>query len=32
MHRGGGWTSMQTVKKYVEETEIANEGISDEET
>lgn len=25
--QAGGWTSMQTVQRYVEETEIANEGI-----
>jgi integrase len=31
VQQAGGWTSMQTVKKYVEETEIANEGIGDDE-
>ena len=29
--QAGGWTSMQTVQKYVEETMIANEGIGDDE-
>lgn len=28
--QAGGWTSMQTVKKYVEETVVANEGLNDD--
>jgi hypothetical protein len=31
VQQADGWTSMQTVKKYVAETEIANDGIGDEE-
>jgi integrase len=26
--QAGGWTSMQTVQKYVAETVIANEGVA----
>jgi integrase len=29
--QAGGWTSMTTVQKYVDETEIANEGMTEDE-
>jgi integrase len=28
LQQAGGWTSMQTVRKYVDESAIANEGVN----